>query len=124
MKKTLLLTNEQYDGLKCYSMQQAGRLELLRVINDPPAYWLVMIRNFNPAPSGPDRRALTGITTAWGNGVFRFWDEDRAKAKFEQLASLPIHAREREKMLKIRDQKKERIKSCGDRSEIGLILPV
>jgi hypothetical protein len=43
MKKTLLLNNEQYSDLKCYRMEQAGRLELLRVLNDQPPYWLVMI---------------------------------------------------------------------------------
>jgi hypothetical protein len=96
--------------LRCYRLAQAGRLELLRVINDPPAYWLVLIRNFNPSPSGPDRRALEGLTTSWGNGVFRFLDEDQARAKVEQLATLPIYALEREKALKIRDQKRERIK--------------
>jgi len=111
MKKTLLLNNDQYSDLKCHRLAQAGRLEFLRVINDPPAYWFVMIRNFNPSPSGPDRKALEGLTKPWGNGCFRFLDESQARAKFEQLASLPIFRLEREKAEKLRDQKKERIKS-------------
>jgi hypothetical protein len=97
--------------LRCYRLAQAGRLELLRVINDPPACWLVMIRNFNQSPTGPDRKALEGLTTPWGNGVWRFLHEQLAYAKFQQLASLPIYALEREKVLKIRDQKRERSKS-------------
>ena len=111
MKKTLLLNNEQYSDLKCYRMAQAGRLELLRVTNDPPVYWLVLIRNFNPSPSGPDRKALEGLTTSWGNGVWRYLDADQARAKFEHLSSLPIFVAERDKAQKIRDQKRERIKS-------------
>jgi hypothetical protein len=111
MKKTLLLNNEQYDGLKCHRMSQAGRLELLRVTNDPPPYWFVMIRNFNQSPTGPDRKALEGLTTAWGNGIWRFLDQDQATAKFQQLASLPIFVAERNKAEKLRNQKRERIKS-------------
>jgi hypothetical protein len=122
MKKTLLLNNDQYDGLKCHRMAQAGRLELLRVVNDPPSYWLVMIRNFNPAPSGPDRQALEGLTTAWGNGVWRYLDEERARAKFEQLANLPIYALEREKVLKLRERQRERIKS-GKMASYGFKKP-
>ena len=111
MKKTLLLDNEQYHGLKCSRLAQAGRLELLRVLNDPPSYWFVMIRNFNPSPSGADRIALRGHTTEWGNGVWRFLDEDAAKTTFQQLASLPMFVAERAKAMKLRDQKRKRIKT-------------
>jgi hypothetical protein len=96
--------------LRCYRLAQAGRLELLRVINDPPSWWLVSIRNFNQSPSGPDRSALEGLTTARGNGCWRFLDERLATAKFEQLASLPIFVAEHAKALKLRDEKRERIK--------------
>jgi hypothetical protein len=96
--------------LRCYRLAQAGRLELLRVVNDPPAYWFVMIRNFNPSPTGADRKALEGLTTASGNGVWRFLDEDQARTKFEQLASLPIYALEHARCLEIRDKKRQRIK--------------
>src|SRR5258708_7129846 len=65
MKKILTLS-EDYGALRCYRMEQAGRLELLRVLNDPPPYWFVMIRNFNRSDNGPDRTALKGLTTALG----------------------------------------------------------
>jgi hypothetical protein len=122
MKKVLVLDRgaggEWYgeaspDGcpLRCYRLAQAGRLELLRVLNDGFPYWLVMIRNFNQSPTGPDRIALQGLTTPWGNGVWRYLDEGQAHAKFQQLSSLPIYALERARAVQIRDKKRERIKA-------------
>ena len=60
MKRVLVLDRgplaEQYgqaapDGgpLRCRRMQQAGRLELVQVLNDQPSYWFVLIRNFDPS---------------------------------------------------------------------------
>ena len=94
MKKILTFDkgalSEWYGDLRCYRLEQAGRLELLRVLNDPPPYWFVMIRNFDQSPTGPDRLALKGLTTPWGNGVWRFLDEGKARAKIEQFSQLPI----------------------------------
>lgn len=97
--------------LRCYRLEQAGRLELLRVLNDPPPYWFVLIRNFDQSETRTDRTALQGLTTSWGNGVWRFLDEGTAKAKFEQLASLPIFHAERARCLEIRNKKRQRIKA-------------
>jgi hypothetical protein len=40
--------------LRCSKLEQAGRLELVRVLNDPPSWWLVLIRNFDQSDNGPD----------------------------------------------------------------------
>jgi hypothetical protein len=80
--------------LRLHRLKKTGRLELVQIVNDPPPYWFVMIRNFNQSDHGPDREALKGITTPWGNGVWRFQDFEKAKAKYEQLAELPIFIRE------------------------------
>jgi hypothetical protein len=120
VKKVLVLNRgalgEQYgqaapDGgpLRCYRIEQAGRLELVRVLNDPPSYWFVLIRGFNQSDNGPDRQALKGLTTPWGNGVWRFLDEAKAKVKFEQLAKLPIFVTERARMLEARAESAERL---------------
>ena len=36
-------------------LEQAGRLELVRIVNDRPPSWFVLIRNFNQSDNGPDR---------------------------------------------------------------------
>jgi hypothetical protein len=92
------------------AIREAGRLEFLRVINDPPSYWFVRIRNFNQSSTGPDRIALNDISTPWGNGVWRFLDEAKGRAKFEQLANLPIFLAEREKAAVAVDRKREQFK--------------
>jgi hypothetical protein len=119
VKKVLVFNRgalgEQYgqaapDGgpLRGQRLEQARRLELIRITNDPPSYWFVLIRNFNQSDNGPDRKALKGLTTPSGNGVWRFLDERRAKAKFEQLANLPIFVTEQARVMETRQKARER----------------
>jgi len=66
-----------YEGLTAKRIEQSGRLWLVRVCNDPPPYWLVMIRGFNRK-----REKASGATSI---GVWRFTDKVAAKAKFDEL---------------------------------------
>jgi hypothetical protein len=115
MKKILTLNKgaagQWYDGIRCQRIEQAGRLELLRVLNDGLPYWLVMIRNFNQSVTGSDRIALQGRTTPWGNGVWRYLEERPARETFEQLSRLPIFVAEHARSLEIRNKKRERIQT-------------
>lgn len=117
MKKVLVLNRgalgEQYGGLRCSRLEQAGRLELVRVLNDPPPYWFVLIRSFDQSENGADRKALKGLTTPWGNGVWRFLEFEKAKAKFEQVSPLPIFLAERARYLERRAKSAERLKKVG-----------
>jgi len=99
--------------LRCRRLKQAGRLELLQIVNDPPPYWFVMIRNFDMSEKGPDRKALEGLTTPWGNGVWRFLDFEKAKAKFEQFSNLPIFLAERARVMERRRKAAERLKKVA-----------
>ena len=69
-----------YQGLTVKRIAQSGRLWLVRVINDPPPYWFVMIRNFDPT-----RDKASGAKSM---GVWRFVDESDAIAKFNKLRTL------------------------------------
>jgi hypothetical protein len=42
--------------LRLRRLEQAGRLELVQIVNDPPPYWFVLIRNFDGSPIGKDRQ--------------------------------------------------------------------
>jgi hypothetical protein len=97
--------------LRARRLEQAGRLELVQVTNDPPPYWLVLIRNFNQAPNSVDRQAIGG--PPYGNGVWRFLGFENAKAKFLELSALPIFVQEYAKAQKSREEKRERIKKAG-----------
>jgi hypothetical protein len=99
--------------LRCSRIEQAGRLELVRVVNDPPSYWLVLIRAFDESENSADRKALKGLTTPYGNGVWRFLREDEAKAKFKQLSDLPIFTEERARVMERRAESAERLKKAG-----------
>jgi hypothetical protein len=99
--------------LRLRRLEQAGRLELVQVTNDPPPYWLVLIRNFDTSPDGKDRQALAGLTTAWGNGVWRFQDFAKARTRFEQFKALPIFVEEAKKAQKHREESKERLARAG-----------
>jgi hypothetical protein len=99
--------------LRLRRLEQAGRLELVQVTNDPPPYWLVLIRNFDTSPDGKDRQALAGLTTAWGNGVWRFLDFAKAEARFEQFKMLALFVEEAKRAQKHREEKKERILRAG-----------
>lgn len=124
MKKILVFNKgalgEQYgqaapDGspLRARRLQQGGRLELVQIVNDQPPYWFVLIRNFDQSGTGKDRLALKGITTPWGNGVWRFLDFEQAKRKFSELSALPIFAAEALKAQKSREEKRQRILKAG-----------
>ena len=117
VKKILILDKGQpgewYGPLRCRRLEKCGRLELLQITNDPPPYWLVMIRNFDMSDSGPDRKALKGLTTPWGNGVWRFLDFKLATAKFEQFSQLPIFIAEEEKRQRRREELAQRIKQVS-----------
>jgi hypothetical protein len=59
--------------LRLRRLEQAGRLELVQIVNDPPPYWFVLIRNFDQSSDSKDRRALAPVASGWsGNGVWRF----------------------------------------------------
>jgi hypothetical protein len=93
--------------LRARRLEQAGRLEFVQIVNDQPPHWFVLIRNFDQSEHGTDRQALKGLTTPWGNGVWRFLDFEKAKAKFKQLAALPIFVRERKKAEELREKRKQ-----------------
>jgi hypothetical protein len=95
--------------LRLRRLDRAGRLELVQITNDPPPYWFVLIRNFDMSAESADRKALAGLTTPFGNGVWRFLDFEKAKAKFAELRALPIFVRERDRAEKIREKRAERL---------------
>jgi hypothetical protein len=99
--------------LRCRRVAQCGRLELLRIVNDPPAYWFVMVRNFDESTDSPDRKALrSALGNIWlGNGVWRFLECDKAKAHFDRLSKLPIFIQEQARRLEIRAKSAERLKA-------------
>ena len=99
-----------YEGLTAKRIAQSGRLWCLRVCNDPPPYFLVIIRGFNR-----DRDKASGAKSI---GVWRFIDEADAKAKFEELRPLypPYAIREpTERQLAARRRFAETAKLVGQR---------
>jgi hypothetical protein len=99
--------------LRLRRLEQAGRLALVQIVNDPPPYWFVLIRNFDQSPNGKDRQALAGVTNAWGNGVWRFLDFAKARSRFEAFKALPIFVEEAKNAQKQREEKKERLARLG-----------
>ena len=97
--------------LRARRLEQVGRLEFVQVTNDPPPYWFVLIRNFNQAPNGTDRQAIGGAP--YGNGVWRFTEFEKAKAKFLELSALPIFVAERARAQKQRAESAERLRKIG-----------
>ncbi len=75
--KTFFDLPSYYEGLKARRMAQSGRLWLCKVINDPPPYFLVMIRGFDR-----EKDAQTGARSI---GSWRFQGEVEARAKFDEL---------------------------------------
>lgn len=69
-----------YEGLTAKRIKQSGRLWLVRVVNDPPPYYFVIIRNFDM-----HRDKASGAKSI---GVWRFIDPQDADAKFEELRPL------------------------------------
>jgi hypothetical protein len=115
VKKTLQLDGESCgqaapDGgpLRGRRLEKFGKVELLQIINDPPSYWFVMIRNFDPKPDlAPGR-----IDPAKSN-VWRFLDFGRAKAKFRELSALPWCLADEQKRQELREKQKQRILAAG-----------
>jgi hypothetical protein len=95
--------------LRLRRLEQAGRLELVQIVNDPPPYWFVMVRNFDPSPNGKDRQSLAGLTSAWGNGVWRLQDFAKARTRFEQFKALPVLVEEAKKAQARRAESRERL---------------
>ena len=79
-----------------------GRLELLQVFNDPPAYWLIRLY-------GKERSYdaqfwdYKDTRTCW-----RFTSAQAAKAKFDQLCSHPEYQEEASRALAKRDRDSQR----------------
>jgi hypothetical protein len=80
MPKQFFKLTGYYDGLTVKRIAQSGRLWLVRVVNDPPPYWFVMIKGFDPT-----RDRASGTKSM---GVWRFVDESDALAKFNKLRPL------------------------------------
>ena len=80
MAKQLFKLPGYYKGLIGRRLRQSGRLWLVRVANNPPPYWLVMIRSFHI-----ERDRASGAKSI---GVWRFVKEQPAIAKFEELRPL------------------------------------
>jgi hypothetical protein len=52
---------------------------------------------------------LAGLTSASGNGVWRFQDFAMTRTEFEQFKALPIFVEEAKKAQKHREESKERL---------------
>ena len=81
MAKTFFNLPGYYEGLKARRLAQSGRLWLVKIINDPPPYWLVWIRGFDQ-----QKDKKSGGTSI---GVWRFQREEEAQEKFKEL--LPVY---------------------------------
>jgi len=103
MKQFLTLSGS-YDGLKVRRLQKFGRVELLRVIEESP-YWFVRIAGFNEKR---DRSRMVRCGSEFGNGYFRFCHFDQAKGKFAELKAQPESEREEREQQISRDKKRER----------------
>jgi hypothetical protein len=98
MKRRLNLDGEAYGDLRARRMEITGRVELLQVLNDPPPYWLVIIRSFEPK-----RDTGQGIDPQKAN-VWRFLSLEEARIKFLELKALPW-CRQDEEKIRVRRQK-------------------
>jgi hypothetical protein len=91
-------------GSNCRREEVYGRLELLKAFFDGPAFWMIRLRN----RTDHDREILTReINSKWGNGHWRFVDEESARAKFKQLCSIPEYATDEENRLKLQGRRRE-----------------
>ena len=115
VKKTLQLDGETCgqaapDGgpLRGRRLEKFGKVELLQITNDPPSYWFVTIRNFDPKRDlGP-----VLIDPAKSN-VWRFLDFGCAKAKFGELSALPWCLADEQKRQERRLKSTQRILAAG-----------
>ena len=88
-----------YEGLRARRLAQMGRLVLYQVFNDPPAWWIVVIKNFSPDLLD----VAEGLIDPNGNGTWRFVDLTMAEKKFGELAKLPRFMQEEKKASKARE---------------------
>jgi len=65
--KTFFDLKAAYQGLRARRLAQCGRVVLYKIVNDPPDYWLVVIRAFSEESDRP----LIGHLSRFGNGVWR-----------------------------------------------------
>jgi hypothetical protein len=71
-------------SLRVRRLEHSGRLGLYQIINDPPPYWFVTIKSFEPM--GRDSVLISKkLAHPHKIGTWRFVDLASAKAKFEQL---------------------------------------
>jgi hypothetical protein len=111
VKKTLVLEGEAYgqaapDGapLRGRRLEKFGKIELLQNTNDPPSYWFVVIRNFDPK-----RDLAPVVIDPVKSNVWRFLDFGRAKTKFAELSALPWCLADEQKRQELRDKKRQAI---------------
>jgi hypothetical protein len=95
-----------YQGLRARRLAQCGRVVLYKIVNDPPDYWLVVIRAFSEESDRP----LIWHLSRFGNGVWRFGSLSAAQAHFARLADLPKYAAEEKKRQKTRRKNSERLR--------------
>lgn len=109
MKKTVYLneSDEYGPNSRCRREEVFGRLELLKAFFDDPPFWMIRLRSF----SAKDREILAQeINSKWGNGHWRFVDEESAKAKFLQLCSIPEYVKDAKNRLELRERQRERVR--------------
>ena len=93
-----------------------------RIINDPPPYWFVTVRNYHEVLDL--RRQIDRFPDCrWGNNNWRFVDFERAKAHFAKLCSHPDYVAEGQKAQKLRLARKEPIKALQQVGKMRSLPP-
>jgi len=121
--KTFHYLRGAYEGLRVRRLQQFGRIVLDQIINDPPAYWFVTVRNYDEVLE-LKRQIDLFPDCRWGNGNWRSCDLERAKTHFAKLCSHPDYVAEGEKAQKLRVARKERIKALQQAGKMRLVPPI
>ena len=111
---TLNPTDGYEEGSRCRREAVSGRIELLKAFFDGDPFWMVRIRNLKDA----DRKYLN----LYGNGHWRFLNEEDAKTKFSELTVLPKYAVEAILTLRQRERSRERM-LAGRRSGKFVAVP-
>lgn len=104
--KTFFHLKGAYHGLRARRLSRCGRVVLYKVINDPPDYWLIVIRAFNEERD----RLLIKHLSRFGNGVWRFVSLSEAQAHFARLVIVPEYAAEETRRQKTRRKNSERLR--------------
>jgi hypothetical protein len=102
--KTFVELPAMYEGAKARRLSKVGRIELLRVIEEPP-YWFVRIVGFQETR---DRPRLERCGSGFGNGYWRFGYYEAAVARFKELASQPESIKEQKEGEILREKQKQR----------------